>query len=204
MFLGHPAALNAVRGNLGGATAAEGAAIKLEGFEDDAMYVKHQIFIGGLREELRTKVIEANKDTLGESVYFAVELETLLNDKKSKLHINPVEEVGNEEFTEEEMNLINALRNKRFGKRFQKRTPPKANSSTVCRYCKKNGHFQKDCNARIRAKAPMVDAHGQPYRKINQILEEGQEEEEWAEDQEEEEGAQAVSSVSKGQALNWY
>lgn len=205
MFLGRPAALNAVRGDLGAATAAQGAAIKKEGFDDDAMYVRHQIFLGGLKEELRAKVVEANKDTLGESVYFAVELETMLNDKKMKIGVNTIEEDGAEDFTEEEMNLINALRNKKFGKKFQKRVPPRANSSTVCRYCKRNGHFQKDCNARIRAKAPMVDAQGQPYKKVNQILEEGQGSDDWIDDQQdEEEGAQAVGAVTKGPALNWY
>ena len=35
----------------------------------------------------------------------------------------------------------------------------------VCRFCKKPGHVQKDCHARLRANAPMVDANGKPYEK---------------------------------------
>ncbi len=211
MFCGRPEALFNIRAEYpnAGANAYDEAIvkkIKKEGLEDDEMYIKHQIFIAGMREELRVKVIEANKPTLGESVYYAIELETVLNERKLKLKMAPVSEVEENDLTEEERNMINALRTKKFGgngNRFQKRGPPKANSSTVCRYCKKNGHFQKDCRSRIRDKAPMVDANGQPFKKVHQIGEDQPQPEE--EDWEEEGTAQAVGSISGAQQpLNWY
>jgi hypothetical protein len=49
-------------------------------------------------------------------------------------------------------------------------------TSATCRYCKKPGHLQKYCNARIRAGAPEVDEKGKPYAKyLNEM--EGEEEE---------------------------
>jgi len=41
------------------------------------------------------------------------------------------------------------------------------NPNTACRYCQKKGHLQKDCFARKRNKAPMVDANGKPYQNQN-------------------------------------
>ncbi len=42
------------------------------------------------------------------------------------------------------------------------------NPNTACRYCQKKGHLQKDCFARKRNKAQMVDANGKPYQNQNQ------------------------------------
>jgi hypothetical protein len=49
------------------------------------------------------------------------------------------------------------------------RTTTGASTSAIgnpmkCRYCKKAGHLQKACFARIRNNAPMVDKDGRPYR----------------------------------------
>jgi hypothetical protein len=179
-------------------------AIKKEGLEDDEMYIKHQIFIAGIKEELRCKVIEENKATLGESVYFAIELESILNEKRAQMKLNAIEDIDESTLTEEERNAINALRFKRKGNggSFQKRMPPKANATTICRYCKKNGHFQKDCRSRIRDKAPMVDAQGKPYaKKINPIHQDEEIDEtrtDWNEE------SQVIGSIAgKAVSLNW-
>ena len=209
MFRGRPDALFDIRHDYPKAPAANAydpdivKAIKLEGLEDDEMYIKHQIFIAGIKEELRCKVIEENKATLGESVYFAIELEAILNERKLNLKLNAVEEVNDESLTEEEKNMINALRFKRNGGgggKFQKRMPPKPTATTVCRYCKKTGHFQKECRSRIRDKAPMVDVNGKPFQKrVNPINEEGEENHnDW------EEEPKVIGSISGGvQSLNW-
>jgi len=203
LFLSRPDALKAVKQALpAGLADAAARAIKLEGLEDDEMYIKHQMFIGGLREEYRNKVIEANKATLGESVYFAVDLETVLNEKKARIGVAAISEEAAEFLTEEERNMINALRNKNYGNKFQKRTPPKANASTVCRYCKKNGHFQKDCRSRIRDGAPMVDANGKAYKKIQAVAEEESHQPPGSETWETEE-PEVVGSISSA-SLNWY
>lgn len=206
MFHGRPAALFDIRADYprAGAGAYDEAtvkAIKKEGLEDDEMYIKHQFFIAGLKEELRTKVIEANKGTLGESVYYATELEQTLNEKKLRSNLAPITEVELDDLNEEEKNMINALRGKKFGGKFQKRGPPKANSSTICRYCKKTGHFQKECRSRIRDKAPMVDANGQPFRRVHPVTEGSTD----SNDAEWKEEPQVVGSISGGAAsLNWF
>jgi hypothetical protein len=88
------------------------------------------------------------------------------------------------------------------GKSKPKRSTPNAGGSTVCRYCKKTGHFQKECKSRLRDKAPMVDANGQPFKKVNQVASEAPstESEDWEKDEE----PQAIGSINEGQALNWY
>ena len=76
---------------------------------------------------------------------------------------------------------MNAIRQRNgkppFRRRFQ-RSGPSSNAATAgsgsnfgkCRYCKKPGHLQKNCSARINARAPMVDKDGKPYsRKVSSV-----------------------------------
>jgi len=49
--------------------------------------------------------------------------------------------------------------------RNQQQQQRRARPEDKCRYCKKSGHFQKECFSRRRDNAPMVGADGQPYRK---------------------------------------
>ncbi len=209
MFAGRPAALYDIRTDYPNAGAniwdlATVKAIKKEGLEDDEMYVRHQLFIAGMKEELRVKVIEANKATIGESVYYAIELETVLNERKQKLNFAPLAEINFPDIDEDERTMINMYRYRKFngGKSKPKRSTPNAGGSTVCRYCKKTGHFQKECKSRLRDKAPMVDANGQPFKKVNQVASEAPstESEDWEKDEE----PQAIGSINEGQALNWY
>lgn len=213
MFRGRPEALFDVRRDYPHGAAANAydddivKAIKKEGLEDDEMYIKHQIFIAGVKDEFRIKLIEENKPTLGESVYFAIELEATLNEKKQSLKLAAIEKEEIVALNEEEKEAINALRFKRNGgggnKFSPKRQPPRATSSTICRYCKKTGHFQKECRSRIRDKAPMVDASGKPFtRKVNPVASEAPETGEaggWADD----EDSVVIGSVRQTAALNW-
>jgi len=76
-----PAALAAVRVTIAaGATEAE---IKAEGVGDAFMFIKHQLFLAGLRDGLRDKVLEMEKPTFTESVKAARNLETIQNDQKT-------------------------------------------------------------------------------------------------------------------------
>jgi len=52
----------------------------------------------------------------------------------------------------------------------------RARPEDKCRYCKKSGHFQKECFSRRRDNAPMVGADGQPYRNnsVSQLDDRGQ------------------------------
>jgi hypothetical protein len=151
-----PAALAAVRVNIAaGATEAE---IKAEGVADAFLFVKHQLFLAGLKDGLRDKVLEMEKPTYTESVKAARNLETIQNDQKRLNKISAIKhELGQDvakeivwdAYDNEALDQIAALR-------FQQRRPNgnnQARSNTVlrnpdtaCRYCKKKGHLQKDCD----------------------------------------------------------
>ena len=51
--------------------------IKTEGIRDAEKFFKHQLFLASLNEMVWVKVMEANKNTLHESMRLAVELETI-------------------------------------------------------------------------------------------------------------------------------
>jgi hypothetical protein len=69
-----PAMIVVVRADPGGADAAHVTAIKKEGVVDTERFFLHQLFIAGLKEEIRTKIMEAGKDNIQESLTLAREL----------------------------------------------------------------------------------------------------------------------------------
>lgn len=154
---------------------ARDARIKLEGLKDQEKFFLAQMFIAGLRENLRQKVMDEMRDDLMELVDLATEKETILTNenKPEQLPIFSIEEKnesenekGNqkgEEIIENDLNsdeidMINAIRRNR-------NLPPfkKTNFTGSCRYCKITGHSQKFCRKRIRDRAPQVDQNGTPY-----------------------------------------
>ena len=181
------------------ATAAEQQAIKKEGIEAMEMFIKHQLFIAGLREPLRSEVMKEGKATLGEAIDFADELESIY--RKNEKTINALTEyddngdavdggdlVSLEDLADEELDAINLIRQKNGKKPFFKKKGNysngnnfrgksgnyngNSNSSIKCRYCKKPNHMQRECKSRLRDKAPMVDANGKPFaKKINAVSE---------------------------------
>ena len=58
------------------------AECKREGIRDAEKFFKHQLFLAGLNEPIRGRVMEANKDSLHEAMRLAVELETIHQDRK--------------------------------------------------------------------------------------------------------------------------
>jgi len=177
-----PAALAAVRADAGAATAAQATAVKNEGIKDTERFFKHQLFKAGLRDDLRSEVMKAGKDTLQESKRLAIELEVINNDKKGRQVAavqQVVEEGPNDEegdLQEDEVAYINAMRQQKGrapfrGNSFRPRTSNGGNGGhggqkdVVCRYCGLKGHFQKDCRKRLRNRAPMVDVNGKPFEK---------------------------------------
>jgi len=137
-----------------GATEAE---IKAEGVADAFLFIKHQLFLAGLKDGLRDKVLEMEKPTYTESVKAARNLETILNDQKRLNKISAIKhEIGEDmakeiiwdNLPDEQLGQLAALRfqQKRFNSNNQARSNTTLrNPDTACRYCKKKGHLQKDC-----------------------------------------------------------
>jgi hypothetical protein len=185
-----PATMAAVRNTIAaGATEAE---VKAEGISDAFKFIKHQLFLAGLKDGIRDKVLEATKDTFTESVKVARNLETIQNDHKRLNKINAIRSDMDDEKAKEivwdnlsddqhaQLAAICFGRNNRYNNNTNNnnrnggnnnnnnnRSTPLRNPNTECRYCKKKGHLQKDCFSRKRDQAPMVDANGKPYQQNN-------------------------------------
>jgi hypothetical protein len=77
-----PAALDAVRLAHPGAADALVLNIKKEGTTDERKYWQQLLFTAGLRDDIRMKVMDENRQTLAECFKAACEHETLLNERK--------------------------------------------------------------------------------------------------------------------------
>ena len=185
-----PATMAAVRNTIAaGATEAE---VKAEGISDAFKFIKHQLFLAGLKDGIRDKVLEAAKDTFTESVKVAHNLETIQNDHKRLNKINAIRSDMEEEkakeivwdnLSDDQLAQLAAIRfgrnnrynnngntnNNRNNQSNNNRPTTLRNPNTECRYCKKKGHLQKDCFSRKRDQAPMVDANGKPYQQNNRV-----------------------------------
>ena len=197
-----PAAMTTVRTNVFPAAAAGDVAhretIKKEGINDAEKFFRHQLFLSGLHDSMRTKVLEAGKENIRESLKWAAELEVIHNRGRSGIAslssdnaalIQAIDATGpdgdipmdEDAFDEEEIAMINALRqrtgrppfNRGFRRPFSNHRNGSGNNGRNngsapagnCRYCKQPGHHQKQCEARIKAQAPMVDQYGKPFKK---------------------------------------
>jgi hypothetical protein len=203
---------NAVQAALPVANAALFEDIKDEGFQEGikvtGKFVLHQLFLAGLKEEIRAKTMEAAKPNIYESVSYAQEIEIIHQDRKKSSHVHSVQETKEGDFEdapegmdEDELEAVNALRFQKGKKpfRFNRGRPsngsnPNRNgagpnrTNVKCRYCNITGHFQKDCRKRKAARAPMVDQNGKPFQRVNQVQTEDTQ----------------VSAVTQGlMALNW-
>jgi hypothetical protein len=75
-----PDTITTVRNTM--AAGATEAQVKAEGINDMALFFKHQLFLAGVKDSLRDRVLEAGKADLQESLKFARELEAIQNDRK--------------------------------------------------------------------------------------------------------------------------
>jgi hypothetical protein len=174
--------------------------IKKEGIDDMGRFFLHQLFLAGLKEDIRIKTMEAGHDTVQQSLTTARETEAILNDKTkrsliSALQQEDLDDLENDDFenffsqymeqredTELEpweetyLQKVNALRIQKGKKPFRQGNRRFSRTTGInCRYCGIKGHFQKDCRRRIRDGKPQVDAQGKPYAqepKVNQVKDE--------------------------------
>jgi len=85
-----PAVLNAVRVAHPGAAVAIATAIKTEGTTDERKYWQQLLFTAGLRDDIRMKVMDDNKETLAECFKSACEHETLLNERRKAQNVSAI------------------------------------------------------------------------------------------------------------------
>jgi Retrotransposon gag protein len=170
------------------------ADIKKEGIDDMGRFFLHQLFLAGLKEDVRVKTMEAGHDTLQLSLATARETEAILNDKSKRSLLSAIQQeradIESEEFEdffsnylanrddsdlepweENYVDKVNAIRMQNGKRPFKagggKRPFNKA--TVICRYCNIKGHFQKECKKRLREGKPQVDAQGKPYLYENKL-----------------------------------
>jgi hypothetical protein len=189
-----------------------------DGIERMGLFVVQAMFTAGLTEEIRIKTMEARCNTHIEARDQAMVFETVLRDKRGSkaLAVASVERTSTEaedeetEVDEEEDELLQKLNLIRRGRgRKPLRFAPKNSKqkvAVICRYCKKTGHFQRECFKRKKENGPMVDAKGKPM-KFNSIEEEDDEEEQqgqYSSTNDDQEDDLAVQSISRSLSQAFY
>lgn len=149
------------------------AEVKAEGVTDMARFFLNQLFLAGLKEEIRLRTMESGPERIHISVETAREIETILADKKGGAKgtvINAIAPEGHnappEQFDDDEVEAINAIRAKKGKRPFRPNNGSNGNRpKPKCHYCKKPGHIQKYCYTRIAEKGEYKDAQGRPMTK---------------------------------------
>jgi hypothetical protein len=169
-------------------TEVQAQALMKRGIDNMQLLVMNTMFIGGLKSEIRDKVLETGPTRVQESVKLAREIEIISRDGRDKpargAYISAVDADDDPAVSAEDVDVldieysdvahvhkINAIRRRmnkpplkykvRPGSRPAGSSRPKP--AVECWYCKIPGHLQKDCRKRKAAGAPMVDAAGRPY-----------------------------------------
>ncbi len=176
--------------------------------------------MAGIKDSLHDRVLEAGKADFQESLKFARELEAIHNHRKRSQKIAALKAIMQpqeaaaifwDELETEDIDQIAAVRHQqpfRNSTQAQARSSGPArsngprNPNIVCRYCKKKGHMQRECNSRRRDGAPMVDANGKKYKqRVNNVAETEEKPDEKAEYEDAHVGA--VANLSPYHHLNW-
>jgi hypothetical protein len=161
-----------------------------------ALFFKHQLYLAGIKDPIRDKVLEASKATFMESIKLSREIEAIQNDCKrlqkiagikSAMQPGKADAIFWDDLANEEIDQITAvLRQPKPFRNFNTATARSApgptanaapvrssgprNPNIVCRYCKKKGQMQCKCNSRRCDSAPMVDANGERYKsRVNNV-----------------------------------
>jgi hypothetical protein len=157
------------------AAAAPRADVKAEGVTDMSRFFLTQLFLAGLREEIRLRTMETGPERIQTAVGTAREIETILADKKGPSKgtvINSIqgENNTNEVLDEDEIEAINNIRAKKGKKPYRS---SKGRANVKCHYCKKPGHIQKYCYTRKNENGEFKDANGKTIpRKVFSVQDE--------------------------------
>jgi hypothetical protein len=165
-------------GDLMGRTQAEMDKAMGQGIERMQLLMMNTVFLGGLRDEIRTRVLEESPTKPQESVKAAREIESILNDKKSQpqrgFHVTSIDGTDDGDGTdmgdvdEDEaahLQAINAILRKKGRPQYRFRVRPKqgwpkgadgigprdgfnGTGAIICFFCNKPGHRIAQCHAK--------------------------------------------------------
>jgi hypothetical protein len=159
------------QGNLHGSTQAQCNEIMLQGVNRMQWLMLNTVFLGGLREDIRTRVLEEGPTEPDESAKLAREIESIISDRRRERGYNvtniaaseteaDTEDVG--EVDEEEaaqLREVNAILKKRGRPQYKFKVKPRGpNSSSfngtgavICFFCNKPGHRIAQCQTKMAA-----------------------------------------------------
>jgi hypothetical protein len=167
---------------------------KAKGINNMALFFKHQLFLAGIKDPICDNVLEASRATFMESMKLAQELEAIHNNCKRSQKIaaikatllpNKADAIFWDELADEEIDQIAAVRCQQPFRNYNLAPTCSAAANTApaqnngprnpnigCRYCKKKGHMQCECNSHRCDGAPMVDANGKRHElHVNNVAE---------------------------------
>jgi hypothetical protein len=158
-------------GNLHGSTQAECNEIMLQGVNRMQWLMLNTVFLGGLREDIRSRVLEEGPTEPDESAQLAREIESIINDRRREKGYNvtniaaseteaDTEDVG--EVDEEEaaqLREVNAILKRKGRPQYKFRVKsrgPNASSfngtgAVICFFCNKPGHRIAQCRTKMAA-----------------------------------------------------
>ena len=158
-------------------------------------YVQKLMFLNGLPANMRSEIQTKKPETLMNAYHMAIEWEAAHKAPSSVAKVNAAKKINAIQEEDEEaeevpvedqepedeahLNAINTFRRRKNlpvkprpdfwknGKPAGPGGPNKENGKPKCRYCKKPGHKQDVCRARIAAGKPLVDQFGVPWKNQN-------------------------------------
>ena len=158
-------------GNLHGSTQVKCNEIMLQGVNRMQWLMLNTVFLGGLREDIRSRVLEEGPTEPDESAQLAREIESIINDRRREKGYNVTniaaseteadpEDVG--EVDEEEaaqLREVNAILKRKGRPQYKFRVKsrgPNASSfngtgAVICFFCNKPGHRIAQCRTKMAA-----------------------------------------------------
>ena len=163
-----------------GLTVVQAQALMKRGIDNMQLLVMNTMFIGGLRPDIRDKVLETGPTRIQEAVKLAREVEIIFRDGRDKpakgAYISAVRAEDDPAMAAEDVDIldieyddvahfqrINAIRRSMNKPPLKYQIRSGSRPNIECWYCKIPGHLQEKCRKRKSAGAPMVDADGRPY-----------------------------------------
>lgn len=150
-------------------------------------HVGLQIFIAGLRPNIRDELMKTPPGELWQAFEQALALESIYKAPKSafasvhSINLTSEQDLESQEAVDLEIDAVQAhlskLKFKKSSYSGQAKSWSKGGTSQtdkkdiICRSCKKKGHMQDVCRSRIRDGKPMLDAQGNPMKRkaVNEV-----------------------------------